>query len=249
MEILLPQLERIIYHEAGSKNGIRQLVAKAVSVPLNITVSDRASVTINHQRADYYFTSKEEGFPGNQDYVLLTNIIPTKERFESNQIIIKKWLKQPQLKDYSVQDVIKSWKNNFNYKEEEPENNLPGLRQPQIAALHSIMGHLKLPLDGANVIMPTGTGKTETMLATLVANQCQRLLVTVPSDSLRQQIAGKFFSLGLLKQFEIVGNAALYPITGVMKNKFDSLASLEAFITQCNVVVTTMDWLTGQTDK
>lgn len=246
MEILLPQLERIIYHEAGSKNGIRQMIAKTISVPLNITGSDRASAVINHQGVDYYFTSKEEGFPDKKDYVLLTNIIPTKERFENNQIVIKRWLKHPHLKDYSVQDVIKSWKNNFNYKEEDPENNLPGLRQPQIAALHSIMGHLKLPLDGASVIMPTGTGKTETMLATLVANQCQRLLVTVPSDSLRQQIAGKFFSLGLLKQFEIVGNAALYPIIGVIKNKFDSSASLEAFIMQCNVVVTTMDWLTGQ---
>jgi hypothetical protein len=50
---------------------------------------------------------------------------------------------------------LQSWKNDFLYKEE--DKNEAGLRQPQIAALHMIMGHLKLPLDAATVVMPTGT--------------------------------------------------------------------------------------------
>ena len=48
------------------------------------------------------------------------------------------------------------------------------LRRPQIAALHSIVGYQCSGLtDPGIVIMPTGTGKTETMLAWLVA-QCPR---------------------------------------------------------------------------
>jgi superfamily II DNA or RNA helicase len=37
--------------------------------------------------------------------------------------------------------------------------------------------------------MPTGTGKTETMLALLVAARPSRLLVLVPSDALREQVS------------------------------------------------------------
>lgn len=56
------------------------------------------------------------------------------------------------------------------------------LRRPQIAALHSIVGYQSSGLaDPGIVIMPTGTGKTETMLAWLVAQCPTRVLVIVPS--------------------------------------------------------------------
>ena len=45
-------------------------------------------------------------------------------------------------------------------------------------------------------VLPTGTGKTETMLATQVYRRLDRLLVLVPSDALRRQIAKQFISLG-----------------------------------------------------
>jgi Type III restriction enzyme, res subunit len=51
----------------------------------------------------------------------------------------------------------------------------------------------------ATVVMPTGTGKTETMLALLVAARPDRLLVLVPSDSLREQVAAKSGTLGVLQ--------------------------------------------------
>jgi hypothetical protein len=40
-------------------------------------------------------------------------------------------------------------------------------------------------------VLPTGTGKTETMLATQVYRRLDRSLVLVPSDALRRQIAKK----------------------------------------------------------
>jgi superfamily II DNA or RNA helicase len=45
-------------------------------------------------------------------------------------------------------------------------------------------------------VLPTGLGKTETMLATQVYRWLDRSLVLVPSDALRRQIAKKFISLG-----------------------------------------------------
>ena len=62
--------------------------------------------------------------------------------------------------------------------------------------------------------MPTGTGKTETMLALLVAARLPRLLVLVPSDVLREQVAEKFESLGVLQELGVVSSTALRPVVG-----------------------------------
>ena len=64
--------------------------------------------------------------------------------------------------------------------------------------------------------MPTGTGKTETMLSILIANQCPKVLITVPSDALRDQISNKFLTLGILPEFGIVASDCNYPIVGVV---------------------------------
>jgi superfamily II DNA or RNA helicase len=45
-------------------------------------------------------------------------------------------------------------------------------------------------------VLPTGPGKTETMLATQVYRRLDRSLVLVPSDAFRRQIAKKVISLG-----------------------------------------------------
>ncbi|MEV7278641.1 DEAD/DEAH box helicase family protein [Streptomyces sp. NPDC093111] len=65
-----------------------------------------------------------------------------------------------------------------------------GLRPPQAGALHSVLGswYSQLPEPGL-IVMPTGTGKTETMLTLVVACRPPRLLVLVPSVALRDQIA------------------------------------------------------------
>lgn len=244
MKIILPILERILYKERN-QNSIKHLVEPEREIQLNILEEGKGYVVLEDEDRKCFLSNKATAIPENYDYVLLTNIIPTKARFEENKIIIKKWLKHP-YQNITPTEIIESWKDDFFYKEEDLAKELPGLRQPQIAALHMIMGHLKLPSDAATVVMPTGTGKTETMLSALVANQCSKLLITVPSDSLREQISNKFLSLGLLKQFRVVGNKSCFPIVGVIKNKFESIDALEKFIETCNVVVTTMGWVTGQ---
>lgn len=60
-----------------------------------------------------------------------------------------------------------SWRNGINYVLQlEAAEGLaarPGLRSPQIGALHAIAAHWSLSKDPAIVVMPTGTGKTEVM--------------------------------------------------------------------------------------
>jgi superfamily II DNA or RNA helicase len=86
-------------------------------------------------------------------------------------------------------------------KDAAAENSRPaqrGLRRPQIGALHAALAHATRSTDPATIVMPTGTGKTETMLALNANQRFERLLVVVPTDALREQIAGKFETFGVL---------------------------------------------------
>jgi hypothetical protein len=79
--------------------------------------------------------------------------------------------------------VRTGWKNQFKYSKEERDDagavTQLGLRPPQLGALHAIAAHWSLYNDPATVVMPTGTGKTETMLAAQVAEHNGPMLVSV----------------------------------------------------------------------
>ncbi|MGD9994031.1 MAG: DEAD/DEAH box helicase [Salinivirgaceae bacterium] len=246
--IKLPQLERIVFQQKGCKNKIKQLIAQEIDLPINIIASDRSSITIDNEGIKYCLTCNSSSYPNDIEYVLLTNVRPTSERLIAKTITVKGWLKHPLQKEYEVNEVISSWKDDFFFIEENIEAEINGLRSPQLGALHMILGHLQLPLDTATIVLPTGTGKTETMLSALVANQCKRLLVTVPSNSLRIQLFEKFETFGLLKKFGVIGKKALYPIVGIINEKFNSPEELKEFLEKCNVIVTTMHILIGSSD-
>ncbi|MFJ4624671.1 DEAD/DEAH box helicase [Streptomyces sp. NPDC088812] len=135
------------------------------------------------------------------------------------------------------QTVVESYREAIGYRSyDEPRS----LRRPQIGALHAVMGHWASGLgDPGIVVMPTGTGKTETMLAVLVAARMERLLVLVPSAALRDQIAGKFETLGILQKEQIVTPAALRPRVGRLEHGFKDPEEAARFVESCNVVVAT----------
>ena len=115
-----------------------------------------------------------------------------------------------------------------------------GLRSPQLGAIHAVLGYWTTKrTEPATVVMPTGTGKTETMLGLLVTARPARLLVIVPSDALREQIAGKFDRLGVLQELGIVAPGALRPVVGRVAHKFSEHSEAVAFVQACNVVVST----------
>jgi hypothetical protein len=116
----------------------------------------------------------------------------------------------------------------------------PGLRSPQLGALHAVLGYWTTKrMAPATVVMPTGTGKTETMLALLVAARPSRLLVLVPSDSLREQVATKFETLGVLQELGIVTSTAARPIVGRVNHGFTSADTAKTFAEACNVIIAT----------
>ena len=118
-----------------------------------------------------------------------------------------------------------------------------GLRPPQVGALHAIGAHWSIYKTPATVVMPTGTGKTETVLSTLAAYVRQGpLLVTVPSDVLRTQTAKKFYSFGLLRKLGVLSEDAPNPIVGVITKRPRSIEDLAIF-ERCNVVIGTMSSL------
>jgi superfamily II DNA or RNA helicase len=161
---------------------------------------------------------------------------------------VSHWMKHPALAqkpqlpiDYSShnQEVVESWRNAFSYKEEDLERHVQGLRSPQAGAIHAAHAHWVTTDKVATIVMPTGIGKTETMLSLLISKQCGKLLVVVPSDALRTQLADKFLTLGVLKGFEVISQDARYPVVGILKHKPRNVEGVDTFFQRCNVIVTT----------
>tara|TARA_R110000868_G_scaffold390861_1_gene660685 strand:+ start:1350 stop:4589 length:3240 start_codon:yes stop_codon:yes gene_type:complete len=240
MEITLPNIEMLI-HSKGD-NFVKQYYED--SPTLDFELVQTTPFIISSKKESYFITSKiDDEIPEGCDYALLATRKPYKKFFLANTLKLTRWIKHPSFKDLSPQDVVASWRNKFKFIKEDLDNDIKGLRPPQIGALYSILAHIQNPEDKGIVVMPTGTGKTETMLSTLIANECKKLLVAVPSDSLRTQLSNKFFNLGLVREFGMVDATCQNPIVGVIHSKFESEEDLLEFVSKTNVVVTTMSIL------
>ncbi len=134
--------------------------------------------------------------------------------------------------------VLGSYKDAITFNEGTEHS--PGLRSPQLGAVHAVLGYWTTKRAvPATVVMPTGTGKTETMLALLVAARLRKLLVLVPSDALREQVARKFETLGVLQELGIVTSGALRPVVGRVRHGFMDAEDAGLFADACNVIVAT----------
>jgi len=89
--------------------------------------------------------------------------------------------------------------------------------------------------------MPTGTGKTETMLAVLVSTPCPKLLIVVPTDALRSQLAEKFLTLGVLRppHSAVLSETARSPIVCSLKHIPRTEKEVDDVFTHAQVVVAT----------
>ena len=227
--------------QSGSGNVICHLMAPSKLISLDEVDENRSYIVIIDKGVRYCLTGNAGIYDEKSPYVLLTDKTPTKQKLVNNQIKQKKWIRHPKYNEATPENVVKSWENKFNFKLEGDEAH-PGLRKPQLGALHALLSHLLAPRETASVVLPTGIGKTETMLSALVAGRCKRVLVTVPTNALRGQLFDKFKTLGVLKnpRFGIIAEDALYPIVGLISTSFEDVEQLKSFISQCNVVVTTM---------
>jgi superfamily II DNA or RNA helicase len=135
--------------------------------------------------------------------------------------------------------VLNAWINSFSFHTEDDEAGRAGLRTPQIAALHAISAHFAVgtEFEPAMVVLPTGTGKTETMLATQVYGRLHRTLVLVPSDTLRSQISGKFISLGVLPDATVVPHEIACPRVAVIATGIKTVEDAREILKQANIFV------------
>lgn len=249
IEVNVPAYEKIIYKKTGNKNTIKQFISNSITIQGEIIELHKQYFLLKSEKNIYCLTTDKKYMDDNVLNVLLIRKIDLSKKLDE-EIEVIRWLKHPSDQKVDTNEqIVKSWRDQFNYKEEVYEEEIKGLRRPQIAALYSTLSHMKVSKDIATVVMPTGTGKTETMMSTMIAAQCERLLVTVPSAALRTQISDKFITLGLLKDFGIVGNGAKYPRVGIIYEGFRELEELELFLDNCNVIVTTMQLLTSMNEE
>lgn len=149
---------------------------------------------------------------------------------------------EPELPDPAT--VLESLIGRFHYREEQTDGNRHGLRTPQLGALHSVAGYwATAPTQPATVVMPTATGKTDTMNAIFTAKRLSRLLVIVPTDALRTQLARTFETYGVLPKFEVLEEPVLRPVVGTIEHSFSSVPNAIDFADRCNIIVSTVSAL------
>jgi len=152
------------------------------------------------------------------------------------------WVQHPALNDNrGPDDIVSSWAMRFQFREDRPELNQTGLRRPQLGALHAISAYfsVKGDLEPATVVLPTGTGKTEVMLSSMVYRQLSKVLILVPSNSLRKQISEKFYDLGILSKLKIIPIDTALPYVAVIKSRISSAPEAEKLLRNANVFVAT----------
>jgi hypothetical protein len=112
---------------------------------------------------------------------------------------------------YDANEIYRSWVDNpLRIIEPSEINNNSGFRKPQRAALYSALGHLTSSANRpATVVMPTGTGKTDTIFALVIAGTFPRTLIIVPSDALRTQTSEKITALSNIRRFNSIGEETL----------------------------------------
>ncbi len=149
------------------------------------------------------------------------------------------------------EEVLESWHNKFLFNLEDEERGAFGLRTPQIGALHAISAHFSVgkKFDPATVVLPTGTGKTETMLAMQVYRQLPKTLVIVPTDALRTQIVRKFMSLGVLPDAGAVPAEIARPFVARLSKGLQTVEEAQKLLECANIIVTLPNTLQVSNDE
>ncbi|WP_404299155.1 DEAD/DEAH box helicase family protein [Alicycliphilus denitrificans] len=247
MEVLLPPMKAFeVAHRCGPIEQLAQPATRHIATVAKYTNgSDKGHLVTGTNGAvvAYVFAKPPVGAFKDDAPVLVAKGLSTE--VDDADLRNGYWFQHPHntaQQTASARDAaLSSWINAFQFTNEASSGGRPALRSPQVGALHAIHAHWSTSIEVATVVMPTGTGKTETMLSTLVSDRCSRVLVIVPTDALRTQIANKFLTLGLLKA---ANNAVLLeeahrPVVGTLLKKPTTIEEIDTFFGPCNVVVTT----------
>ncbi len=89
-------------------------------------------------------------------------------------------------------------------------------------------------------MLPTGTGKTETLLAVIATSAPRCTLVIVPTDALRAQFHEKASKWGKLVDIGVLAPTSSYPLVGMLRRGLKNVADLNRLLKGVNILVTTM---------
>lgn len=250
MTIKLPKV--LSFKDRISKNYIYQLGCDSIQIEVDIIQYSINRVNgykaINNDEIILITPSKQWAEIENYEKVLYSKNLNSDSNISDILDVELIWIKHPLLNNVNdISNIVNSWENSLSLKKENIENNTEGLRRPQIGAIYSTLGHWETSNETATLVMPTGTGKTETMLSLLLTAQIKKLLVIVPTDALRKQISEKFINLGILKQLGLLSSDILYPKVGILKHRLITNEDIDSFFDSCNVIVSTAHIVTGIT--
>ncbi|QPQ35782.1 DEAD/DEAH box helicase [Lysinibacillus sp. JNUCC-52] len=141
---------------------------------------------------------------------------------------------------FSREEIVDSWKLSYQERISRDKSEI-GLRLPQFGALSAIRAHWAISNFPATIVLPTGTGKSETMYATIISERISSTLIIVPSNLLREQIFEGARNFGILPKLKMISNNVIYPTTFLYKSKVedkDEIAVIAA-LEEANIVVST----------
>lgn len=160
------------------------------------------------------------------------------------------WIRHPlkPIDECTPEQITENWIGKFRFKTEEIEHGISGLRTPQIGALHAISAEFSRStnIEPCTVVLPTGTGKTETMLSTTIYHRCHKVLVLVPSNSLRDQVGDKFKTLGCLPELGVIDDDILFPAVTKIKRRIKTATEARELLAKSNVLIATPQILTSK---
>ena len=166
-----------------------------------------------------------------------------------NKNTILKWVHFKIDLEEDPDKIAESWTNKLLFKQEVVATSEKGLRKPQLGAIHAISSHWSVRNDCGTIVMPTGTGKTDTMLSVLVNSQCRKSLVVVPSNALRKQLHGKFLELGKLRDIGVIHEDLLSPKVAMIKHGIKTKVEAKELVSKSNVLITTAAALKNSSDE
>ena len=237
------KVERLLFTEKESEVTIIPTETKGV---LKATVVDDA----NH--GDYLIIKNNKCDTSQYPDLPILKVRKTSDFDSISKDTKLSWLKSPSefTPKLSPSEVAKSWVNKFSFREENEKLLIRGLRTPQVGALHAISAEFsKSNVEPCTVVLPTGTGKTETMLSTTIYHRCSKVLVLVPSNSLRDQIGEKFKTLGCLKELGVIEQDTLYPAVTKIKQGIKSVDDANQILDSSNVIIATPQILNSKFSK
>jgi len=138
--------------------------------------------------------------------------------------------------ELTAEKIAKQWKDyQFPLHEEGTTHNGSGFRKPQLAAICAIKAFFSMDdSEPGLVVMPTGTGKTDVIISSIIFNALTHVLILVPNTALKKQLAKRCRDLGILSR--IATSLPLKPIVYEMDTK---PSSFNQVIQKSNIIITT----------